>query len=389
MAWASTIAGCSSAASAPAGAQVEDSGGPTRDAGGSATDTGNGGAVDASSRDAGASTARDAASGEEAATSEEASAPEAGVPEAAAPSRESLVWVWMDYPDSLAAVAANASSFTHISPSLYDLNYAYSSGVANLQSGNDSFDGLSSTQIASQIHAGGMKCIPLIQAGAGNGGTDQGIQNVVGDSPSGAQASFISSMVQEAVTKGYDGYSLDWETGGGTTYATYGKPLVTFLGAFQAALHQHGMVLTLIVGDWYVQESDCSGETGYVNLAAAAPNVDQIIMMAYYGSLGTPTASCTSTINNPQNCGNDFGTDLNLMCAFVPEDKISIGFESDPSGNNPIAGSCVSATQASGIPAVAIWPASGSGSYTFCDTTSISPSGTTWFELLAGFVADQ
>jgi hypothetical protein len=62
-------------------------------------------------------------------------------------------------------------------------------------------------------------------------------------------------------------------------------------------------------------------------------------------------------------------------------------------GNNPIAGACVSATQASGITAVAIWPeyntAGQNGGYAFCDTTDISPSGTTWFDLLSAFLADK
>ena len=356
------------------------------DGGGSAADAGGG--SDAAAHDAGGSSPGDAA------THSDASDPEPGTADAAAPGRQSLVWVWMDYPDSLAAVAANKSSFTHVSPSLYNVNYAYTSGVATLQSDNgpDNFDGLSSAEIASRIHAAGMKCIPLIQAGAGNSGTDQGIQNIVGDSPEGTQAAFISSMVQEAVTKGYDGYSLDWEVGGGTTYAAYGAGLVSFLGAFQSALHQHGMVLSLIVGGWFVEQSNCSGNTGFVDLAAVAPNVDQVIMMAYDTTLGTPPAACTTSVKNPQNCGNDFASDMNLMCAYVPESEISIGFDSDPNaGNNPIAGACVSATQTAGVQAVAIWPeyntAGANGSYAFCDTTHIAPAGATWFNLLAGFLA--
>ena len=199
-------------------------------------------------------------------------------------------------------------------------------------------------------------------------------------------------MVQEAVTKGYDGYSLDWEVGGTTTYAAYGAGMLTFLGAFQSALHQQGMQLSLIVGDWFVEQSNCSGGTGFVDLAAASAKVDQVIIMDYDTALGSPPARCTTSAANPQNCGNDFGSDIDLMCAYVPEGKISIGFDSDPNaGNNPIAGASVSATQTSGISAVAIWPeyntAGPNGTYAFCDTTNIAPAGATWFELLAGFVA--
>jgi spore germination protein YaaH len=238
----------------------------------------------------------------------------------------------------------------------------------------------------------GMKCVPLIQAGAGNSGTDQGIQNIVADKPPGTQSAFITAMVQEAVTKGYDGYSLDWEVGGGTTYAGYGQAMTSFLGAFQAALGQHGMVLQLIVGSWFVYQSNCSGDTGFVDLPAAAQKVDQVIMMAYDTALGAPATQCDASVSNPQNCGGDFGSDMNLMCAHVPLDKINIGYDSDPmNGNNDIAGACVAATEAAGITEVSIWPeyntAGPNGSYALCDTTNIAPPGATWFELLAGFLA--
>jgi hypothetical protein len=282
----------------------------------------------------------------------------------------------MDYQNSLNTVAANAHSFTHVSPSLYNVNYAYSSGVAQLQGDNgpDNFDGLSSAQVASRVHGMGMKCIPLIQAGAGNGGTDQGIQNIVANSPSGAQHAFITAMVQEAVSKGYDGYSLDWETGGGTTYAGYGQAMTSFLGAFQSALHQHGMVLQLVVGGWFVHQSNCSGNAGFVDLQAAAQNVDQVIMMSYDTALGSPPAQCNMSVSNPQNCGGDFASDLNLMCAYVPLDKINMGYDSDPAaGNNDVAGATVSATEKAGITAVSIWPeyntAGSNGSYVLCDTS--------------------
>jgi spore germination protein YaaH len=130
-----------------------------------------------------------------------------------------------------------------VSP-LYQLNYNYASGVAQLVNGNDDFgDGLTSKSIAQKIHATGLRCVPLMYAGAGNSGTDQGIQNVLNDAPPGAQQSFIRSMVNEAMTKGYDGYNLDWEVG--NTGADYGDKLVGFLSAFKTALNAQGMMLSL------------------------------------------------------------------------------------------------------------------------------------------------
>lgn len=381
--------GCGSGSSSAVGgtdAGAEGGGAPGGDAGETLTEAG--------TSDAGGASADGATPSDAATADAKTGHPEAGGPDAAASNRQSLIWVWLDYPDSLATLAQNKASFTHVSPNLYDVNYAYASGVAEMQSddGPDDFDGLTSAQIASKIHAMGMKCIPLIQAGAGNSGTDQGIQNIVGDAPSGTQSAFITAMVQEAVTKGYDGYSLDWEVGSGTTYATYGTAMTSFLGAFQSALHAKGMQLQLIVGSWFVYQSNCSGDTGFVDLQAAAQNVDQVIMMAYDKTLGSPTTQCNASVANPANCGNDFATDMNLMCAYVPLSKINIGYDSDPAGgNNDIAGACVSATEAAGIPAVSIWPESNTagpnGSYVLCDTTDISPAGATWFQLLAGFLA--
>jgi spore germination protein YaaH len=104
---------------------------------------------------------------------------------------------------------------------------------------------LSSKSIATASHAAGLKCVPLMYAGAGNSGTDQGIQNVLNDSPAGAQSSFMSSMITEAKNKGYDGYNLDWEVG--NAGSDYSNKLVTFLTAFKSALNQKGMLLTIDV----------------------------------------------------------------------------------------------------------------------------------------------
>src|SRR5580704_17017246 len=95
-------------------------------------------------------------------------------------SKQSLIWVWENYSNALQSVANHSKSFTHVSPALYQLNYNYASGVAQLVNGNDDFGGgLTSKSIAQMIHAPGLKCVPLMYAGAGNSGTDQGIQNVL------------------------------------------------------------------------------------------------------------------------------------------------------------------------------------------------------------------
>src|SRR5689334_14755685 len=60
----------------------------------------------------------------------------------AAPSevpRQAYIWVWRNYGDSLDAIVAHASSFTHVSPAFYELNFDYQSGPAHIF--GDDFDG--------------------------------------------------------------------------------------------------------------------------------------------------------------------------------------------------------------------------------------------------------
>ena len=295
------------------------------------------------------------------------------------PAKQSLIWVWQDYANSLDAVTSNASSFTHVSPALYQLNFAYSSGVAQLVNTNDSFDGLSSMQVAQKIHAAGLKCVPLMYAGAGNYGTDQGIQNVLDDSPSGAQASFISSMVAEGVTKGYDGYNLDWEVQS-TGYAAYGKKLIAFLAAFKSALNAKQMVLSIDVAGWYTLQCSGSGGDGLVDLTQLGPVVDQAILEDYSGAFNDTATSCPKTNPSTQDCDTDFGGGLAVMCNVLPASVASIGLIS--TGTNPFADRALTATLGYGFTSVAVWPDDSQ----FLNGTNI-PNGATWYTLLAGFLA--
>ncbi|HWE29179.1 MAG TPA: hypothetical protein VHB97_14320 [Polyangia bacterium] len=305
-------------------------------------------------------------------------APDAGGP----PAKQSLIWVWQDYVNSLATVAAHASSFTQVSPALYTLNYAYASGAAQLLSSD--FDGLSAAQVSQTIHAAKLACIPLIYAGAGNNGTDQGIQNILNDSPAGAQQSFITSMVTEAVDNAYDGYNLDWEVG--NTGHDYSAKLVTFLSAFRDALHAKGMTLSLDLGTWYVQQCTGSGGDGFVDFTTLGDSVDWAILEDYANGLGTPGGGCPSGLQTAVQCDNDFASALDVMCDIPPQ-NVSIGLISAYSGNsgtNPFAGDALQAVTAYGFRAVAIWPAY---SNVFLDETAISPSGATWYSLLADYLA--
>jgi hypothetical protein len=218
-------------------------------------------------------------------------------------------------------------------------------------------------------------------AGAGNSGVDTGIQNILSNDTT--QKNFIDAMVQEAVTKGYDGYNLDWEVQG-TTYNPYGPELVKFLTAFTAALHQHNMISSFDTAGWYTNE--CAGD-GLVKLSEIGNSVDQMIMEDYAGTfqadgnkLGTACAPVKSA-----NCDNDFVGELNTMCN-LPPGVGNIGLMS-PYGNeastNPFLDKAMLSIQAYGFRAVSLWPDNGTITDTNVPAKAGDASVKTWRTWLA------
>jgi hypothetical protein len=309
--------------------------------------------------------------------------------------KTSIAWAFIYLDDTLNTIKPNASSFTHVAPLIYDVNYAYASGVAEFwNTPTDTFqNGLTSTTITAAIHAMGLKSLPVILGGAGNSGTDDGIHTLITDST--AQASFISSMVTEAMTKKYDGYNIDWEMSqGSTTYAMYGTQLISFLGAFKSALNAQGMILTYDVVDFNVVQSNCSGGAGPVDLTKLGAVVDLAIVEDYNANFGTASSMCPTGLADPLSCTQTFMDDLNFMCAYLPASVISIGMSACSSacgGSNPIASQAIAAIEGYGIKSVALFPEGNSegpsGAYAIYDSNGITPSGSTWFSLFSGFLA--
>lgn len=318
---------------------------------------------------------------------------------------QAWLWVWYDYANSLNAVSQSAASFTHVSPALYQMNYAYASGVPEFwlddssvgtwPAGTDSFDGLTSAQIAQKVHAMGLKVIPLIFGGAANNGTDQGIQNVIEDSPPGTRAAFIGALVSEAQAKGYDGWNLDWESN--LQDSPDGPLLLSFLSAAHAAFAAAGLSLSLDVISSNVLETYCSGGTGFVELANLGPVVDAVVLEAYDNLLGSPGTACPAGVPNPQPCdltppgARTLADDLALVCTDVPAAKVILGLDSIPADTNPIAGAALSAAESYGYNKVAVWPDYNTdgpgGTYLLLDPSGLSPPGSSWDGLLHGFLS--
>ena len=310
----------------------------------------------------------------------EASAEASGAPVG----RQSLAWMptYKSFSQSLKTVTTTTpKAFTEISPDFYQMNSSTTPGL----NGGPTFDGMSIAQVVTQVHAAGMKVIPLMYAGAGNDGTDQYIQDTLNDSPAGTQSSLISWLVTEAKTNQYDGWNLDWEVAN-TGYTEYGMKYITFLTAAKAALHAQNMILTIDIGDWYVRQ--CGGD-GLVDLTQIGPAVDAAIIEDYAGGEGPPdplSACPGGTPASMANCSptNYFGAQVNVMCDVSPASAVSIGLINGGGGTgaNPFLPTALDAIGTIGFTQVAVWP----GDNSFLTSTNI-PNGGTWYSNLAQFLA--
>ena len=323
---------------------------------------------------------------------------------------ESWVWVYGDWSASLDSIVANANAFTHVSPTFYSLNNDYTAGLPAYatcstqgsnyictDAGTNTFGSLTTTQFTQRLAAAGLATVPAIYAGSANGGSDQGVQNILND-PNGAGARFIASMLAEALSNGYAGYNLDWEMGNAVGSA-YADKFVRFVDAFKAALAPHGLSLSADAIVNNINGTFCSGSDGYLDFAKlSASQLDRLIIEAYTPLLGSASTSCRSvplSTARPAACPvNSSGTHLtatgllDYMCSNLPASMVVIGLESYSAGTNPIAGEVVSTLKAYGLNKIAVWPESESG-YPFLSTKDLSAPEDNWYDLLRGFLRDS
>jgi hypothetical protein len=311
----------------------------------------------------------------------------------------SIGWAF-DYPDDVFnVIGQHKSSFTHVATLVYDIVSYSGSGVVpfwNTPGGADVFqNGLTSTTMATKVHGMGLKYLATILGGAElDNGDNQPIVTIL-DAPS----SFISSMVQEGVTKKYDGYALDWEMGGGTPNVddgTYDAKMEAFLGAFKAALNAHGMILSIAIVPNDIKQSCTSYGNGVFDLTQLGNSVDLVMLEDYATSLGTPASSCPAGYKDPAGCLGltsvflPFADEVALLCSTLKPGTVNIILNSSPMFTNPFAGGAVSVVEAYGVASIGLFPqinANGpGGTYAVFDATGIQPSGSDWFTLLAGFL---
>jgi hypothetical protein len=359
---------------APGGSSSGSSSGPIGSSSGGGSSSGSGGS---------SSGGGEAGVGADATTPTDAAPEEASTDAPAATSgRQVLVWTptYLNFAQSLTAVTSTTpKAFTEVSPDFYKMNSSLPPSLQGADS-NGNFDGLSIAQVATQIHAAGMKLLPLMY-----GPDDSYYQTFLTDS--GAQSTFVTWLVTEAQTNGYDGWNIDWEPGS-VPYPQYGTQYVSFLRAAKAALNAKNLILTVDIGGWYIAQC---GNGGGIDLTQIGPAVDVAIIEDYAGGLGPPNplSACpggtpAATVSCAPDPNNYFGAQLNLMCDVSLASAVNIGLINGKGGTgaNPFLPSALDSIAALGFTQVAVWP----DESTFLTSTNI-PAGATWYSLLAQFLA--
>jgi hypothetical protein len=379
-------AACGSNGGGPGQATPADDGGTSSQG---PSSSGSGGGASGSSSGSGSSGAssgsgsggREAGAGRDAATAADGAPGDASADASgAAGGRQVLVWTptYMSFSQTLMTVTGTTpKAFTEVSPDFYKMNATLPPSIQGADSGN-TFDGLAIAQVATQVHAAGMKLLPLMY------GPDDGVyQTFLNDA--GAQSTLVAWLVTEAQANHYDGWNLDWEPGS-VPYPGYGMQYISFLAAARAALNAKNLILTVDLGGWYIGQC---GHDGGIDLTQIGPAVDAAIIEDYAGGLGPPNPLPACPSGTPAatvDCAPDnyFGAQLNLMCDVSPASAVGIGLINVKGGTgaNPFLPTALDSIGAIGFTQVAVWP----DESTFLTSTSI-PGGATWYALLAQFLA--
>jgi hypothetical protein len=229
-----------------------------------------------------------------------------------ASSKGTWVWLWQNYSASLQAIQEHPGALTVVSPNTYLL---LDDGTFGINSNE--------ARLCPQIHALGLRCIPLIQNDQAN---PAGINALL--SSDSLQSEFIQNAVDEAINSNLDGYNLDFEPSSGVQNlaAQYGA----FLTNFANAMHEHGKSLSVDIATF-----DRGALWNYS--IEGKSSVDLVLTMVTYDSNYT-----------------NFENAIKAMLANVPLNKIAIGLltSADDSTLTPR----FEAIKASNIPWVMVWP---------------------------------
>jgi spore germination protein YaaH len=206
-------------------------------------------------------------------------------PRAAVGKRVSGNLVFWDQSRGFDAVAANADLFSEISPFWYHVDVDGRVIPYTTAAGTTYED----PAILSFLRSNGILVIPTVANivdGVWNGALASGIIN-----DPVLSALNITSLVDLAVDRGYDGIDLDYENLRAADRAVF----TAFVDRLAAALHAHGKILTVNV---YAKTSEPGSWDGpqAQDWSALGSSADQVRIMTYEYSWSTSTAGPISPV---------------------------------------------------------------------------------------------
>jgi spore germination protein YaaH len=198
-----------------------------------------------------------------------------------------IVTGWLPYwstASSTASVVANKDLFSEVSPFWYSATWTGSTTAITQQVSTSS-----KASALADLRAAGVRIVPSL-----TDGMPAKRMAAVMASPT-ARATFISRLVDLAVTNGYDGLDLDFEkfafSDGRSTWPTTRPAWVAFVAQLAAALHVKGKILAVTTPPIY--DSLRSSSSGYwvYDWTSIAAVVDRLRIMTYdYSVSGYPIA---------------------------------------------------------------------------------------------------
>jgi hypothetical protein len=306
--------------------------------------------------------------------------------------KQSLVWTFQDYSQSLTDVFANPTSFTAVSP-FDDTIIGYtltSTGAFENVGGTENICDPSCNSAATiewvegQIYSHNMLVEPTIaavdQSGSCSGAYTVAIKDLIEDSSSTQQSIFITPLLNELTANGQHitGVNIDFEPTLGCYSSTDSTDYTNFLNNLGTQLHKHAIALSVDVFEYL---SNKLGGPWDFSAIGASRGVDYIIMEDEGGN----------TLSNFESIAQY----LNGLSPAVPLAKQGVAIGSAPctSGDNCIGDSATSYLVQNGFPIMSAWPLfnsdGGGGTYLFLDSTqwqtSPPPTYSNWYGEMKSF----
>ena len=209
-------------------------------------------------------------------------------PATAEPRPKPIASGWLPYwmtsptkPQAVMSAVGNADLLSEVSPFWYSAVKGGANGVQVVLNPNFTNGAANEAWAMDQLRAAGVKVWPAIADGSGAGT----MAALLADPT--RRAAHVGEIVNLAVSRGYDGIDLDYETfaftDGRQTWSATQPNWTAFVTELANALHAQGKQLSVTIPGPCSMSGQCGPTSGYwvYNLAGIAPAADRVRIMAY------------------------------------------------------------------------------------------------------------